>query len=298
MFHLFGKKENFSEADLAECQRKQDWAGLAKTCYHLGVDAMERGELNRAHLWLHRADTIYSADDDTYEKVGDKVIDDCGDRIGTLEEKSLLYNDVPAQIAEKAGDMWDAKVRIWGLLSLARLVKLGERLSALPGCEVLGKLGWAVDTILKSFQGQLMEREFNELRNLCDDLYQFGDDSTFWGAGSEIAVPGGAPFQVFDLNGLMGVHLEIDAYVDSHLKMMCALGQEEQPPSPETGIIACGLLPDYYVRNGAGKLEEVPQIKAELARIWSDHEFACSDITWEEIGERIAGYRELDILAL
>lgn len=297
MFHLFGKKENSPAERLAECQKKQDWAGLVKTYYQMGVDAMETGDLNKAILWLHRADTIYSARDAVYKKVGEKLADDCSDRIGTLEEEPLLYNDIPAQVEEKADEMPDTQIRIWGMLSLARLVKLGEKLSVLPGCEALGKLGWAIETVLNSFRHPLTEEEFNGLRDLGGALYDFGDTPSFWGMGSEIPVPGGVPFQIFDLNGMMGVHLEIDAYLDGHLKMTSALAQGMEPPAPETGLIACTLLPDYYVRTGAGKPEEVPRIKAELDRIWSDYEFVRSDVTWEQIGQRVAEYRNLDILA-
>ena len=45
------------------------------------------------------------------------------------------------------------------------------------------------------------------------------------------------------------------------------------------------------------QLEEVPQIKAELERIWSDYEFVCSGPTWEDVAERVNRYKELDILA-
>ena len=133
MFGLFGKKETPSpEERLADLQRKGDWAGLAKAYYELGVGAMDKGDLNRAQLWLHRADTIYSADDDVYDKVGEKLTDDCSDRIGILEEKEeLLYNAVPAQIEEKADGLEDPQVRVWGLLSAARLAALGKRLSVL-----------------------------------------------------------------------------------------------------------------------------------------------------------------------
>jgi len=297
MFKIFGKKEGSPEGQLAECQQKKDWAGVARACYQLGVDAMERGELDRAQLWLSRADTIYSADDRIFKKVGEKLIDDCSERIGQLENASLLYNNVPAQVEEVAGELEDVKARIWGLLSMARLVRLGERLAALPGCEVLGKLGWAVDTVLKSFQEPPTEEEFNGLRDMCGALYELGDASAFYDAGNEIEVPGGAPFQVFDLNGMMGAHLEINAYLDAHLQMVCALSREEEPPAPETGVIAEALLPDYYVRTGAGKLEEVPQIKAELERIWSDYRFLETDITWESVAQRVKAYKELDILA-
>ena len=152
MFHLLGKKGGSSEEQLTECCRKRDWAGLVKVYYRMGVEAMEAGNPYQAQLWLSRADTIYSADDSIYKKVGEKLMDDCSDRIGQLEDISTLYNDLPAQIEGMAANLNDVKIRIWGLLSLARLVKLGERLASLPGCEVFGKLGWAVDMVLKSFQ--------------------------------------------------------------------------------------------------------------------------------------------------
>ncbi|GFH97539.1 hypothetical protein IMSAGC003_04111 [Lachnospiraceae bacterium] len=296
MFGLFGKKGESPEERLAECQQKRDWAGLARAYYQMGVAAMEQQEYNRAQLWLSRADTIYSADDKVYKKLGEKLMDDCSERIGKLEEASLLYNNIPAQVEEMTADLGDSKVRVWGLLSLARLVKLGERLGSLPGCEALGKLGWAVDLVLKSFQEAPTEEEFYGLRDLCGALYELGDSPAFWGAGSQIEVPGGAPFQIFDLNGMMGVHLEIDAYLDGHLRMICALGQGEESPVPETGIIAGALLPDYHVRSGAGKPEEVPGIKAELDRMWSDYHFVCSDFTWEQVGQKVREYKELDIL--
>lgn len=79
--------------------------------------------------------------------------------------------------------------------------------------------------------------------------------------------------------------------------MICALSRGEEPPAPETGIIAEALLPDYYVRTGAGKLEEVPQIKTELERMWSDYSFVRSEITWELVAQRVQEYKKLDILA-
>ncbi|MCI8598318.1 MAG: hypothetical protein HFJ10_07750 [Lachnospiraceae bacterium] len=296
MFHLFGKKESSPQEQLTECQQKQNWAGLAKAYYQLGVDAMNQGDLGRATLWLHRADTIYSASDAVYKKMGEELVDDCSDRIAQLEDAPVLYNEVPALIEEKTERLRYIKTRIWGLLSLSRLVALGEQLATLPGCEAFGKLGWAVDTILKSFQEPPTESEFNRLRDLASAFYELGDNVAFWGMGSEINVPGGAPFQVFDFNGLMGIHLEIEAYLSGHLEMLCALAPGEEPPAPETGIITGALLPDYYVRNGFDNLEEVPQIKAELERIWSDYEFICSDISWETVKKKISEYKKLNVL--
>ena len=167
MFGLFGKKKAQSpEEQLNSCQAKRDWPGLSRAYYDLGVASMEEGNLEKAVLWLHRADTIYSAMDNVYEKLGEAITDDCSDRIGTLEDSALIYNDFPELVNVKADGLSEIQVRIWGLLSLARLVKLCDRLSAAPGCEALGKLGWAVDVVFKTFQEPPTEEEFESLKGL------------------------------------------------------------------------------------------------------------------------------------
>ena len=198
MFGLFGKKEEKSpEERLAGLQNKKDWAGLSKAYYEMGKAAMDRGDLNHAQLWLHRADTIYSADDATCEKVGDKIMDDCSDRIGALEEEGgLLYNSLPAQIEEKADG---------------------------PGCEVLGELGWAVDMMFKSIQEAPSQEEYQRLMSVCNGLYELNSKPAYY--TGEIEVPGKAPFQVFDLNGMMGVEQELNSCIDNHLRLLAALSQ-------------------------------------------------------------------------
>ena len=295
MFGLFGKKETKSpEERLTACQQKKDWAGLARAYYDLGVAAMDQGDLNRAVLWLHRADTIYSAKDETYDKVGEKLVDDCSDRIGTLEEAPLLYNDIPSQIDEKAGELSDPQVRVWGLLSIARLVRLGKQLSALPGCQVLGELEWAVDMMFKSFQTPPSQEEYQKLMDLCNALYALNGNPVYY--TGEIQVPGKAPFQLFDLNGMFGVEQELDGYLDGHLRLLSALSQNAEPPAGESSVVGCTLLPDYYVRTLGGDPAQVPQVQAELRRIWSDYDFVRSGLTWEEAGKKLQEYKQLDIL--
>jgi len=303
MFGLFGKKENKSPQErAADCQAKKDWVGLARAYYDLGVAAMDGGKQNEAVLWLHRADTVYSAKDEVFEKADKNrlfhpgIVDDCSERIGTLEDAPLLYNTILSEIEEKAEELdGGPKIRIWGLLSMARLVKLGERLAMLPGCEVLGQLDWAVDMICQSLRERPSQEDYDQLMDLCDGLYDLSDSEDFFGGGGEIPAPGG-PFQVFDLNG-MGTLLELNGYVDSHLRLVAALTQGKEPPSAETGVIACALLPDYYVRTLGGNPENAPQVQAELQRIWSDYEFVSTAMTWEQVEEKVAAYKQLDILA-
>lgn len=294
----FGKKAAKAPEDrLAECQKKKDWAGLARACYELGTAAMDQGDLNRAVLWLHRSDTIFSAKDEIYDAMGEKLMDDCSDRIGALEdEEELLYNAIPAEIEEKAEELGDPQVRIWGMLSIARLVSLGKRLAGLPGCEVLGELEWAVDMMFKSFQEPPTQGEYQRLMGVCSALYELNGNPVYY--TGEIEVPGRAPFQVFDLNGMFGAEQEINGYIDSHLRLLAALSQgAEELPGGESSVVGCTLLPDYYVRTLGGKPEDVPQVQAELERIQSDYEFVRSGFTWEEAGKRLAEYKQLDILA-
>ncbi len=300
MLGLFEKKKDPQER-AAKCLEKKDWDGLSRAYYDMGVAAMESGDLNSAVLWLSRADTVYSASDEVYSKTSKnrlfhrEIVNDCSNRIGTLEEASLLYNDFPAEVEERAEELSDIQVRIWGLLSIARLVKLGEHLGKLPGCEVLGRLGRVVDIMLESFQEPVTQDQYNLLMDTCNALYDLGDSEAFYGGG-EIQVPGGPAFQVFDLNGMMGVHLELNGYLDNHLRLLSALSRSEETPMAESSMVGCTLLPDYYVRNGAKDLQEVPQIRAEMDRIESDYAFVCSGITWEQVGEKVAEYKKLDIL--
>ncbi|MCI8405466.1 MAG: hypothetical protein HFE43_00415 [Oscillospiraceae bacterium] len=295
---FFKTNKGTPEEQLNSLQKKKDWAGLAKAYYQMGVSAMEAGNLNQAQLWLHRADTIYSADDNIYDAVGEKLMDDCSERIGTLEgEEGLLYNAVPFEISQKAEDMSGFQVHIWGLMAISRLVNLANRLSKVPGCEVLGELSWAVDMMFNSLQRFPSQEEYQHLMDVCNGLYELNGKQGYW--CGQIEVPGKAPFQVFDLNGMMGVEQEINSFLDSHLRLLAALsqGEEEDLPFADSDMIGCTLLPDYYVRTGAASLEEVPQIKAELQRIWNDYEFICSAFTWEEAAKKIIlTYKQLDIL--
>ena len=130
MFNFFKKKEPSlpPEERAPACLQKKDYAGLARAYYDLGKAAMEAGDQGKAMLWLSRSDTIYSARDDIYENLGDKLTDDCSNCIGELEGAPLLSNQMIEEIEAKADELGDPQVRVWSLLTLARL-EGGEALS-------------------------------------------------------------------------------------------------------------------------------------------------------------------------
>ena len=54
MFGFFQKKgkASLSPAErLEDCRRRQDYPGLARACYDLGVEAMDRGEREMAYQY-------------------------------------------------------------------------------------------------------------------------------------------------------------------------------------------------------------------------------------------------------
>ena len=277
------------EQRLLKAQENKNLAEMAKIYYDMGVFCMKNDDPNRARMYLSRCDSIYRSDDDVYDKVKKSVREDCSERLGELEELPLLTNEIPQQIEEQAEALNDLQIRLWGLMTMARLVQVGNRLSDLPGCEVLGDLDEAVDLILRSFREPISQADFQFLMDVCDQLYDLGDDEF----GGQVEVPGADPFQVFDLDGLL-VATEMNLYFDSHLRLL-SQGPDSSPA--ETGMVACALLPDYYLRTCKEDLAGLPQIMQEVERIQADYAFVSSEVTWEEIAQRIAEYKELDILA-
>ena len=167
---------------------------MVKDAYDKGVQYMQAGDPARAMLWLSRADTIYCANDDTYEAVGEALTEDCSSRIGALEEEPTLVNQITAQVEELAEELEGSQLRLWGLMSMARLAQLGKKLAQLPDCEVLGQLETAVRLMLQSFSAPISGQEFQFLESVRDALYDLSDLESFWDCG-EIEVPGKAPFR-------------------------------------------------------------------------------------------------------
>lgn len=292
MFNLFKKSAAAPEERLAACLAKKDYPGLARAYYDMGKAAMEAGDPGRAMLWLSRADTIYSARDELYEAAGEVLTEDCSERIGQLEEAPTYTNKLLAEIQDRAAELGEAQVRVWALFTLSRLARLGERLSALPGCGALGKLEGAVRTVLRSFQEPVSGQDLQDLLNLCGELYELESFAGFWNGEGELPVPGGAPFQVFDLDSQM-VLLEIDSFLDSRVRSLTSPGDSGDP---EPDLIPCALLSGYYLRTVGEDLSALPQIQAETARIWDDLAFLQTGPTWARVEERIQGYLALDIL--
>ncbi len=292
MFGFFQKKgkASLSPAErLEDCRRRQDYPGLARACYDLGVEAMDRGEREMAYLRLSQASTIFSARDEIYEAMDEALVDDCSERIGQLEDAPLLLNEVLAEIEEKAEELGEDGCWIWSLFALARLSRLGARLAELPGCEALGRLGEATGIALHSFRGELPEEEFQRMDVIYERITEMDNVEEYFGMNGEIPGPEG-PFRPFDLEGT-GTLTELSLYLEACNSRL------DLTREPETGLIPCGLLTGYYCRTVGEGFRDAPQVQAELERIWSDYEFLKAGPSWDGIAARLEAYRELDLLA-
>ncbi len=281
---------------LQTLRENKDYINLAIECYNLGVEAMEAGKLDKATLWLSRSSTIYSAKDEIYEGVGDELQSDCSSRICDLEEEDSIYNSFISYTEEKLEELTDGQITVLGALSISRLVPLFNKLSKLEGCEVLGEIEQALNLILKSFNDGLTREEFDILSSLPTELYEFGDAVAYWGNTGVIELEGRPAFEVFDLNGMMGTVLELFNFILDYVDALVALSQGEEAKRSECGIVNCTLLPDYYARTTDTKLDDIPQIKAEIARINDDFNFVSSQLSIEDIYQRVNFYKALDIL--
>ena len=126
---------------------------------------------------------------------------------------------------------------------------------------------------------------------MSGELAELADLDCFF-AGGEVPCGAGAPLQVFDLNGL-AMLLNIEAFFDGHLHTLAG-----DPVKDQGEMIPCALVPDYWTRTVGGDLRQIPQVKAELDRIWADLEFVRSGPTWGAVAQRAADYKTLDVFVL
>ncbi len=284
------KKLEKLESQLFQAQADRDLVKLSKAYYNIGITYMKNGDYDRAMVYLSRSDTIFSSDDNVYKAVGENIIEDCSERIRKLESSPILTNQIREYIDKLSENLDDNQIRLWGLMTIARLVKVFDRLSVLPGCDVLGKLDKVVDLILKSaIQEDITETEVDFIFNICNQLYELQDSKDFSNIFRQVEIPENPPIQIFDLNGFL-VLTELNIYLDIFLS------ETEEEGMSEADIVPCALLPDYYLLTDNGVLSQNPKIQKEIERILSDYEFVRSNIDWKDISERVSKYKDLDIL--
>ncbi len=276
-------------ARLEEAKLRGDAAEISKIYYILGTRCMEDGDAARAILYLCRCDAFAGASDSVSGKLGRPLLDDCAQRLARLGEAPVLTSEIISQVMDRAKVLSDSQVRLWGLLTMARLAKVGQRLSVLQGCQALGRLGQTAKLVLRSLYRQVSPEEIGFLQETCSQIYRLVDSIYMLDPDSQVPAPLG-PLEALDLNGGMA-YTQLNLYLDNHLRFL-----NNRSVRPEAGLIPCALLSDYYLRVQDGPLERMPQIQAELRRVQDDQKFLRDSPTRDALTERVKRYLATDIL--
>lgn len=294
----FGKKKQGTKGlkEKAALQEENMELGeLAETYYELGKAYAEKGDSERARLYLERSSTLYSNFDQVCGSSED-FMDDCNERIGALEAKPLLGNKILEQVKEKSELLSNAQKYYWGLLSLARFQAVFQHLAGCQNCRILGEFSQVMDMLCRAVGQESQVEELDYSLDFITRFYDFCDSEAFVDTKNQAELGQGAPFQLFDLNGNSTVTL-MHLFVDKFISVLRdGFGTVEGNEEAEVGFVPCTLLMDYYLRTREGDIQEIPQVRAEFNRIWSDYDFVKSHPVPQDVLHRLEQYRKLDIL--
>lgn len=276
-------------------EANMDLAKLSETYYELGKEYQEKGDLDRARLYLERASTLYSNFDQVYDAC-QRFMDDCDERIGDLEEADTLTNEVLWQVQERAEELSNAQKYLWGMLSLARFQVVFQHLADCENCRVLGELSRVLDMLYRTVGQKSVQEDLEYSLSFITRFYDFCDSVDFVNTKNQVQLDQGRVLQLFDLNGNSTVtclHVFVDKFISVLREGFETVEENEEA---EVDFIPCTLMADYYLRNFQGDLRQVPQVQAELERIWSDYEFVRDGASVQDVIHRAEKYRRLDIL--
>lgn len=298
--NLFGgKSENDRDGERlkeqsASWEEKAVLTETAESCYRRGKEYLKKGDLERARLYLERASTLYSNFEQVFDE-SEMLMEDCDEQIGALEEEDLLYNELLEQVTERSEELSNTQNYLWGFLSLARFQGVFEKLSACPGCGILGELKKVLDLFGEGLSRALSEEEQEYLQDFITRFYDFGDSETFADTSNQAAVSGGKMLQVFDLNGnstFSCMHI----FMDKCIYAFCNGGPLEDAEPAETDFIANTVLIDHFVRTYEEELRSIPKVQEEIERIWSDYDFVRTGPDAAAVAARMDTYRKMDIV--
>lgn len=296
----FKKKPALPTAEgLAALQERGDLPGLARAYFALGEDCLNRGDRDRARMWLGRCQAVTEGSDQVYEAVGDKLIDRCSDLLLQLEGEGLFPDRMLEEIEESYDQLGGAEKRLWGLFTFCRLQTLLERAGQLPGCTQLRNTGEIIDLLLDHYYGEVDAAGWGKLKAYNDFLYGLSDSPAYTDLRQLVEVEGGAPLQLFDVNGEI-LLTELELYLDVVLHGEIVEGKaaellQPQDLNDQMGLVRGAMLTDYYLRTRDGGTEDQPEVQAEAARIRADWAFLLQNPDEGAVRARAAEYRQLGL---
>lgn len=290
---LFGRKNQSIEgllAALAKAQESADYVQIAKLYYDIGEKYLKEGAEEKAFVYINRFDNLTGSDDALCKKF-EKKEDQASDWIGMLEEKPFYAKRMQDKVEELSENLNLHQKMQWNLLTLARFCTLFQKFSTLSGFEVLRQYENIIDILTESIFFDLRTDETQNISDWLVRFYDFSDSKAAADARNQIPVSGRSPFQACDLSGDL-LLCDMFGTLDGLLKR----AETDKPDGFDMAIVTAGLLTGYYVRTSTGNVQDIPEVKAEQARIESDYEFVCMNPSREQFMARMAEHKKVALV--
>lgn len=291
---LFGKKNQSIEdllAALTKAQESANYIQIAELYYAIGEKYLKEGAEEKAFVYINRFDNLTGSDDALCKKF-EKKEEQASDWIGMLEEKPFYAKRMQDKIEELSETLNLRQKMQWNLLTLARFCTLFQKFSNFSGFEVLRQYENIIDILTESMFFDLRTDETQNISDWLVRFYDFSDSKEAADARNQIPVSGRSPFQACDLSGDL---LLVDMFgtLDDLLKR----AETNKSEDFDMAIVTAGLLTGYYVRTSTGNMQDIPEVKAEQARIESDYEFVCMNPSREQFMERMSEHKKVTLVS-
>lgn len=288
---LFGKNQENDLSgmfdDLKRAQNSRDYVKTARLYYQIGEKYFKEGNQEKAWLYLTRFDALASSRDEIYEKMPEKMMDQASEWIDELDESDMYISALTRWAEEQAEELLGIQKVKWNLLSMARFVKLFEKLSVIPGFELLKDYGKVVEILAEVLYRPMTEEEYGFVLEFVKDFYPFTDSPELADVNNRVTLPDGTDFEGYDLiaDTLLNLYTLLD---DLTQTAECRIANAEVA----TDFVTNSLMPGYYIRTHEEPLQQIPAVQAEVKRIQDDYEFVA-EAGQEEFMERMHQYMEL-----
>lgn len=209
----------------------------------------------------------------------------------------MMASDLFIAEYEKVNSAWrildDAKRKVWGLLSLARLnvvmneimqrsplsnKRLFEQILAMCKRHILQQL---------PIEQHEVERYHEDLRALyrwCSEEDEKGINETFIRAASGVT-----KYQIKYV--ICGIGLFLKYLIDP--SMGVRIGS-----TPTMAVLDDYFRDQYHIDYFTGSLEGIVEIEEEYKRIWADYRFVNEHYTLDALKERVAAYETVNICCI
>jgi len=288
---LFGKGQgNDLEgllASLKQAQERKNFVESAKLYYQVGEKYFAQGNMEKAWLYLMRFDSLSGSRDEIYEKIPEKMMDQASEWIEEIEESGMYVYELTQWAEEVSEELLGIQKVKWNLLTMARFVKLFEKLSFIPGFELLGDYGKVTEILAEVLYRPMTDEEYGFVLEFVKDFYPFTDSQELADVTNRVTLPDGTDFEGYDLTGdtLLNLYTLLD---DLTQTAECRIANAEVA----TDFVTNSLMPGYYIRTHEEPLQQIPAVQAEVKRIQDDYEFVA-EAGQEEFMERMHQYMGL-----